>query len=81
MLLLDAYDPRKVVYRSLDSIVAPDVPAELVGVVPGVVFPTWGDVRPDGRLDVHYGLADSRIGLKGNWANVSRRASCRSGLP
>ena len=63
VLLLDAYDPRKVVYRSPDSILAPDVPAELVVVVPGVVFPTGVDVRPDGRLDVYYGMADSRIGV------------------
>src|SRR5205823_2774998 len=63
VLLLDADDPHKVLYRSADSILAPDVPAELVGEVPGVVFPTGVDVRPDGRLDVYYGMADSRIGV------------------
>jgi predicted GH43/DUF377 family glycosyl hydrolase len=41
----------------------PDVPAELAGVVPGVVFPTGVDVRRDGRLDVYDGMADSRIGV------------------
>ena len=63
VLLLDACDPRKVVYRSADSILAPDVPAELVGEVPGVVFPTGVDVRRDGRLDVYYGMADSHVGV------------------
>jgi predicted GH43/DUF377 family glycosyl hydrolase len=63
ILLLAACDPRKVVYRSADSILAPDVPAELVGVVPGVVFPMGGDVRRDGWLDVYYAMADSRIGV------------------
>ena len=63
VLLLDADDPRKVVYRSAHSILAPEMPAELAGVVPGVVFPTGVDVRRDGRLDVYYGMADSRIGV------------------
>ena len=36
---------------------------ECEGVVPRVVFPTGVDARPDGELDVYYGMADSRIGV------------------
>jgi predicted GH43/DUF377 family glycosyl hydrolase len=39
------------------------VAAESEGVVPSVVFPTGLDARPDGQLDVYYGMADSRIGV------------------
>jgi predicted GH43/DUF377 family glycosyl hydrolase len=62
-LLLDGRDPRQVVYRSVRSILAPRVAAECTGVVPRVVFPTGVDARPDGALDVYYGMADSRIGV------------------
>ena len=62
-LLLDQRDPRQVVYRSVRSILAPRVAAERSGVVPRVVFPTGVDARPDGTLDVYYGMADSRIGV------------------
>ena len=36
---------------------------EREGMVPGVIFPTGVDARPDGALDVYYGMADSRIGV------------------
>jgi predicted GH43/DUF377 family glycosyl hydrolase len=62
-LLLDGRDPRRVLYRSARSLLAPRVAAERVGVVANVVFPTGLDVRPDGQLDVYYGMADSRIGV------------------
>lgn len=61
-LLLDAADPRRVLYRSADSILAPEVGRERVGIVPNVVFPTGVDPHPDGHLDIYYGMADSRIG-------------------
>lgn len=32
-------------------------------MVPRVGFPTGVDPRPDGALDVYYGMADSRIGV------------------
>jgi predicted GH43/DUF377 family glycosyl hydrolase len=62
-LLLDAADPRRVLYRTSESILAPDTPAERLGVVPNVIFPTGVDPRPDGKLDIYYGMADSRIGV------------------
>ena len=45
----------------------PRVVAERVGVVADVVFPTGLDARPDGQLDVYYGMADSRIGVARAW--------------
>jgi predicted GH43/DUF377 family glycosyl hydrolase len=63
MLLLDPYDPRRVLYRSARSILAPRTRAERQGIVPRVVFPTGVDVREDSVVDVYYGMADSRIGV------------------
>ena len=63
VLLLDAGDPRRVLYRSGRSILAPQAAAECLGVVPRVVFPTGVDARPDGTLDAYYGMADTRIGV------------------
>jgi predicted GH43/DUF377 family glycosyl hydrolase len=63
LLLLDPRDPRRVLYRSAQSILSPRVAAERVGVVPQVVFPEGLDLRADGTLDVYYGMADSRIGV------------------
>jgi predicted GH43/DUF377 family glycosyl hydrolase len=62
-MLLDGRDPRQVLYRSVQSILEPQVAAEWVGAVPRVVFPTGVDVWADGMLDVYYGMADSRIGV------------------
>ena len=62
-LLLDGRDPRQVLYRSARSLLAPRVAAERVGAVADVVFPTRLDARPDGQLDVYYGMAESRIGV------------------
>jgi predicted GH43/DUF377 family glycosyl hydrolase len=62
-LLLDAREPRRVLYRSGRSILAPRVQAEHSGVTPHVVFPTGWDVRSDSTIDLYYGMADSRIGV------------------
>ena len=62
-LLLDGRDPRQVLYHSARSLLAPRVAAERVGAVADVVFPTGLDARPDGQLDVYYGMAASRIGV------------------
>jgi beta-1,2-mannobiose phosphorylase / 1,2-beta-oligomannan phosphorylase len=62
-LLLDRCDPRQVLYRSARSVLEPRLATECEGVVPRVVFPAGVDVRPDGELDVYYGMADSRIGV------------------
>ena len=62
-MLLDARDPRRVLYRSAHPILEPRVAAERKGVVPRVVFPTGVDVRGNNTLDVYFGMADSRIGV------------------
>jgi beta-1,2-mannobiose phosphorylase / 1,2-beta-oligomannan phosphorylase len=62
-LLLDALDPRRILYRSARSILTPQAMAERVGEVPHVVFPTGLDMSPDGMLDIYYGMADRRIGV------------------
>jgi predicted GH43/DUF377 family glycosyl hydrolase len=67
LLLLDGTDPRRILYRSVESILAPEAAAERVGVVPRVVFPTGLDARPDGALDIYYGMADTRIGVARAW--------------
>ena len=67
LLLLDGQDPRRILYRSAQSILAPEAAAERLGIVPRVVFPTGLDARPDGRLDIYYGMADTRIGVARAW--------------
>jgi predicted GH43/DUF377 family glycosyl hydrolase len=62
-MVLDAYDPRQVIYRSAEPILSPESDEEKAGVVPNVVFPTGVDVREHGRVDVYYGMADSCIGV------------------
>lgn len=62
-MLLDLDDPRRRLYRSPSPILAPDTADEQQGVVDNVVFPTAVDARPDGRIDVYYGMADARIGV------------------
>jgi predicted GH43/DUF377 family glycosyl hydrolase len=77
VLLLDGQDPRRILYRSAESILAPEAAAERLGVVPRVVFPTGLDARPDGLLDIYYGMADTRIGVARAWLDdllVSARA-------
>ncbi|MEJ7651905.1 MAG: glycosidase [Chloroflexia bacterium] len=63
VLLLDERDPRKVLYRPTSPTLAPETGEEREGVVPNVVFPTGIDDRGGGRMDVYYGMADSRIGV------------------
>jgi predicted GH43/DUF377 family glycosyl hydrolase len=63
VLVLDRDDPRQVLYRSTTPILAPDTDEEQHGVVDNVVFPTAVDLRPDGQIDVFYGMADARIGV------------------
>jgi predicted GH43/DUF377 family glycosyl hydrolase len=63
VLILDIADPRKVLYRSSQPILAPDTAEEQHGIVSNVVFPTGVDVRDEQRIDVYYGMADARIGV------------------
>ncbi len=61
-LLLDERDPRRVLYRTPDPILEPGIGEEVEGMVNNVVFPTGADDRGQGRIDIYYGMADSRIG-------------------
>ncbi len=60
-LLLDADDPRRVLYRSPTPTLEPLLPEECAGVVSNVVFPTALDLR-ETYIDVYYGMADRCIG-------------------
>lgn len=62
-MMLDACDPSHVVYRSTRPVLEPSLDSETSGVVGNVVFPTGLDPRPDGTIDVYYGMADTRIGV------------------
>jgi len=65
-VILDRDNPKRILYRTPDSILSPGADDQL-GVVPDVVFPTAVDQRTDiglpDRVDVYYGMADSRIGV------------------
>ena len=67
VMILSRSHPQKILYRSKDPILVPNVPQERNGVVANVVFPTGVDRREDlglpDRYDVYYGMADSRIGV------------------
>jgi predicted GH43/DUF377 family glycosyl hydrolase len=67
VLVLDRHAPGSIRYRSSTPILTPELEAERQGVVADVVFPTAVDRRFDlgqpNRLDVYYGMADSRIGV------------------
>jgi len=62
--LLDLDQPWKVVARSRDYLISPQVPYEQIGDVPNVVFPCAALLdRPTGRLTVYYGGADTVVCL------------------
>jgi predicted GH43/DUF377 family glycosyl hydrolase len=65
-LVLDRRDPRLIRYRSPTPILIPELRQEREGAVAEVVFPTGVDRRSDlgdpSRIDVYYGMADSRLG-------------------
>ncbi len=56
-LLLDLRDPRRILARTPEPILEPEMPYEREGLVPNVVFPTGNVVIRD-RLFVYYGGAD-----------------------
>jgi len=62
-LVLDIDQPTTIRYRSKEPVLAPEEHGEQQGIVANVVFPTAIDQRENGRLDVYYGMADSRIGV------------------
>jgi predicted GH43/DUF377 family glycosyl hydrolase len=61
-LILDAADPRRVIARTPEPLLAPETDDERSGIVPNVVFPTAIE-EIDGRHFVFYGMADSKIGV------------------
>lgn len=61
-MLLDPDDVGHVLARSREPLLAPELPAEKVGTVPNVVFPTAVE-EVDGVRFVFYGMADARIGV------------------
>ncbi len=67
VMILSIDDPQKVIYRSPKPILFPELPAETIGTIANVVFPTGVDCRNDidqpNRIDVYYGMADNKIGV------------------
>jgi predicted GH43/DUF377 family glycosyl hydrolase len=67
VMFLSEKDPQKVIYRSPEPILVPELPEEKIGTIGNVVFPTGTDRRDDigqpNRIDVYYGMADDRIGV------------------
>jgi beta-1,2-mannobiose phosphorylase / 1,2-beta-oligomannan phosphorylase len=65
--MLSKEHPQVIRYRSVKPVLTPTLPEESHGTVGHVVFPTGIDQRDDlglpNRLDVYYGMADSRIGV------------------
>lgn len=71
-VLLDLADPSQVIARTRSNILEPREPYELAGQVPNVVFPSGmivdeydeqGYARPESRVLVYYGAADTCVGL------------------
>ncbi|WP_179414764.1 glycosidase [Mucilaginibacter sp. E4BP6] len=67
IMVLSKEDVTKILYRSAEPIMKPELPEERVGLIADVVFPTGIDRRDDigmpNRFDVYYGMADDRIGV------------------
>jgi predicted GH43/DUF377 family glycosyl hydrolase len=67
VMVLSKEHPQVIRYRSTKPVLTPTLPEECHGAVAHVVFPTGIDRRDDlglpNRLDVYYGMADSRIGV------------------
>lgn len=61
-MLLDYDDPRKILARTDEPLLEPEMPYELKGQVPNVVF-GCGSAVIDGILYFYYGGADSVIGV------------------
>ena len=65
-LVLDHGDVTQVVARSVEPLLEPELPEELTGTVPNVVFPTAiepHEERASSAYHVYYGMADARIGV------------------
>ncbi len=66
VVVLNEHNPEQILYRTPRPVLAPEADDQR-GMVPDVVFPTAVDERSDigcpDRVDVYYGMADSRIGV------------------
>jgi predicted GH43/DUF377 family glycosyl hydrolase len=66
-MVLSGEHPQRLLYRSAQPVLAPELPQERSGTIANVVFPTGIDRRDDlgmpDRFDVYYGMADDRIGV------------------
>jgi predicted GH43/DUF377 family glycosyl hydrolase len=65
IMIHDAQEPHRIIYRSPRPILSPELQSELKGIVDNVVFPTAIDPRPDigpRVFDFYYGMADWAIG-------------------
>jgi len=67
VMVLSEEHPQRLLYRSAQPVLAPELPQERSGTIANVVFPTGIDRRDDlgmpDRFDVYYGMADDRIGV------------------
>ncbi|WP_145105284.1 glycoside hydrolase family 130 protein [Botrimarina mediterranea] len=61
-VVLDLFDPRKVLRRSSTPVLRPIADFEREGVVPNVVFPT-ALIESEATLKVFYGAADTAVGV------------------
>jgi len=63
-VLLDRDDPSKVLYRTQDYLLTPELPYETAGFVPNVIFPCTALAdAATGRIAIYYGAADSYTAL------------------
>jgi len=66
-MILSTEHPRKILYRTAQPVLTPELPEERQGAIANVVFPSGIDRRDDlgtpDRLDIYYGMADNRIGV------------------
>lgn len=63
VMLLDLKDPSKVIAAPLQFILAAEKDYECVGQVPNVVFTSGAIETDDGKLNIYYGGADTRMCL------------------
>ncbi|HEY5585971.1 MAG TPA: glycoside hydrolase family 130 protein [Ruminiclostridium sp.] len=62
-VLLDLEDPSKVIAAPKEFILAPEMDYERIGQVPNVVFTGGAIETDDGKLNIYYGGADTRVCL------------------
>jgi predicted GH43/DUF377 family glycosyl hydrolase len=62
IIIHDAHQLERIVYRSPEPLFVPKLGDELHGTVGHVVFPTGIDRRGEREFDIYYGMADYEIG-------------------